>query len=97
MQGIQFVSEVWRWPTRRDDWYFVTLPAEFAEPIREIPREERGFRSVKVRATIGSTSWTTSIFPGQSDGTYSLPVKKSVRDAEGVLPGDVIAVSVELV
>ena len=96
MESIRFTSEVWRWESRRDDWYFVTLPAEFAEPIVETPREQRGFRSIKVRATIGSTSWTTSIFPGE-EGGYSLPVKRSVRDAEGVLPGDVIAVSVELV
>ena len=96
MDEIRFTSEVWRWQSRRDDWYFVTLPAEFAEPIVEMPHEERGFRSIKVRATIGSTSWTTSIFPGEAGG-YSLPVKRSVRDAEGVLPGDVIAVSVELI
>lgn len=96
MESIRFTSEVWRWQSRRDDWYFVTLPAEFAEPIVERPREQRGFRSIKVRATIGSTSWTTSIFPGE-EGGYSLPVKRNVRDAEGVLPGDVIAVSVELI
>ena len=97
MESIRFTSEVWRWESRRDDWYFVTVPAEFAEPIAEVPREERGFRSVKVRVTIGTTSWTTSIFPGGTGGGYSLPVKRAVRDAEGIMPGDVVAVSLDLI
>jgi len=97
MDAIRFSSEVWRWESRRDDWYFVTVPTQFAEPISEVPREERGFRSVPVRATIGGTSWTTSIFPGQSGGTYSMPVKRSVRDAEGIAPGDHVEVVLELI
>jgi len=97
MDEIRFSSELWRWESRRDDWYFVTVPAEFAEPIADMPRETRGFRSVPVRVTIGGTTWTTSIFPGESGGTYSLPVKRSVRDAEGIAPGDRVEVQVELV
>jgi hypothetical protein len=97
MDRIEFTSEVWRWQARRDDWYFVTVPEEFAEPIRDVPRETRGFRSVPVRVTIGGTSWKTSIFPAEDGQGYSLPVKKSVRDAEGILPGDVVEVSVVLI
>ncbi|MDJ0335620.1 DUF1905 domain-containing protein [Salinibacterium sp. G-O1] len=94
---VTFSSEVWRWQARRDDWFFVTLPAEFAEPIREVPRKSRGFRSVPVRATIGATTWTTSIFPAEKLEGYSLPVKKSVRAAEGIELGDVVEVTVELI
>ncbi|MBG6053748.1 hypothetical protein IWX81_000138 [Salinibacterium sp. CAN_S4] len=93
---VHFSSEVWRWQARRDDWFFVTLPAEFAEPIRDAPRESRGFRSVRVRATIGDTSWETSIFPAERSKGYSLPVKKSVRRAEDIELGDVVDVRVEL-
>lgn len=43
----------------------------------------RGFGSVRVRATIGGTPWTTSVFPA-TDG-YVLPVKRGARDAEAVV------------
>lgn len=97
MTVVAFTAEVWRWQARRDEWYFVTLPAEFAEPIRDIPRETRGFRSVRVRATIGATSWATSIFPAEKSVGYSLPVKKNVRLAEDIQLGDVVDVSLELI
>ncbi|MGV8895921.1 MAG: DUF1905 domain-containing protein [Rhodoglobus sp.] len=95
--AVHFSSEVWRWQARRDDWLFVTLPADFAPPILDAPRESRGFRSVRVAATIGATSWETSIFPAEKSEGYSLPVKKSVRVAEGIELGDVVDVTVALV
>jgi hypothetical protein len=96
MDEIRFTSELWRWESRRDDWYFVSLPVEFTEPISEVPREPRGFNLVKVRATVGDTSWTTSIVPMDS-GSYCLPMKRSVRDAEGIAPGDHVEVVFELI
>ena len=41
-----------------------------------------GFGSVRVEATIGGSTWRTSIFP--SDDAYILPIKKAVREAEGL-------------
>lgn len=95
----RFESEVRRWEARiRDDWYFVDLPPEQSAEIHEwadaLPRS--GFGAVKVRARVGGTSWSTSIFPGAS-GVYSLVLNARVRRAEGVDPGDVVAVEVELV
>ena len=85
---IEFESEVIRWDAREDSsWYFITLPEELSSDIKELPRPPRGFGSLRVRARIGLTSWMTSIFPG-SDG-YVLPLKKSVRDAEGLGLGKV--------
>lgn len=92
-----FDAPVWVWDARRTDvWTFVSLPAEESADIREfaggIPR---GFGSVKVTATIGATTWRTSIFPSK-DGAYVLPLKKAVRAAEGLAVGDVATVKVEL-
>ena len=56
----------------------------------------RGFGSVRVRATIGSSTWTTSIFPSSGAG-YVLPVKRSIRVAEALDVGDVVTVTVELI
>jgi hypothetical protein len=94
---VEFEAELWVWEARRTEtWTFVSLPVEASEEIRELTAgAARGFGSVKVRASIGGSTWTTSIFPG--GGGYVLPVKKAVRRAEGVEPGDVMAVAVELI
>lgn len=78
-------------------WVFVTLPESSSESIRSMPRPPApGFGSLRVRATVGDTTWSTSIFPDAKSGCYVLPVKKGVRRAEGVEVGDVIEVVVEL-
>ena len=95
---VEFEAELWLWDARRDDsWTFVSLPPEASEEIRELTEgHRRGFGSVRVRARVGSTSWTTSIFPGSGGGPYVLPVKRAVRKAEHLDVGDLAAVTVEL-
>jgi hypothetical protein len=51
---------------------------------------------VRVRATIGTSTWTTSIFPSSQAG-YVLPVKRPVRVAQALDVGDVATVTVELI
>jgi hypothetical protein len=96
---VDFDAELWIWDARRaDSWTFVSLPAEASEEIRELadgPR--RGFGSVRVKVTIGGSTWRTSIFPDGARGVYVLPVKRAVRRAESLDAGDVAAVTVELV
>lgn len=96
---VDFEGELWRWDARRDDtWVFVTLPVEASDDIRELTEgTRRGFGSVRVRVRIGTSLWSTSIFPGGGDGAYVLPVKKAVRRAEGIDAGDTASVSLELV
>jgi hypothetical protein len=95
---IRFDAEVWLWDARRaDTWTFVSLPAVESEEIRDLAGGlRRGFGSLRVRATIGSSTWATSIFPGSGPG-YVLPVKRSIRSAEALNVGDVATVTVELV
>jgi hypothetical protein len=94
-----FEAELWIWDARRDDsWTFVSLPAEASEEIRELsagPR--RGFGSVPVQVSIGTSTWRTSVFPDSASGVYVLPVKRAVRRTEGIEAGDVASVTVELV
>ncbi|WP_103354575.1 DUF1905 domain-containing protein [Amycolatopsis sp. CA-128772] len=94
-----FEAELWEWDARRtDSWTFVSLPAEASDDIRERsagPR--RGFGAVRVRVTVGATRWQTSIFPDSARSAYVLPVKRAVREAEGIDVGDVCTVSLELV
>jgi uncharacterized protein DUF1905 len=96
---IVFDAELWIWDARRgDSWTFVSLPVEASEEIRDLaggPR--RGFGSLRVRVTIGGSSWTTSIFPDGGRGCYVLPVKRAIRKAESLDTGDVASVTVELI
>jgi hypothetical protein len=74
----------------------VSLPAEASEQISEQAGPRRGFGSLRVRATVGGSTWTTSIFPDRTRG-YVLPIKGAVRKAETLAPGDIAAVTVELI
>ena len=96
---VVFDAELWIWDARRaDSWTFVSLPTEASEEIRDLaagPR--RGFGSLRVRVTVGGSTWTTSIFPDSARGSYVLPIKRAVRTAEALEAGDIAAVSVELI
>lgn len=83
--------------TAEAPWHFVTLPAGVADEIEDLPAAtRRGFGSLRVEATIGNTSWNTSIFPDSRTTSYLLPVKKAVREAEGLREGDLVDVALEV-
>lgn len=90
---LSFDAEVWLW--EGGSWHFVSLPAADADDIAEQSggrARARGFGSVPVQATIGATRWSTSIFPDKKRGSYVLPIKKAVREAEGAVAGTTVRV-----
>jgi hypothetical protein len=92
----RFRAELWV-HTGEAAWHFVTLPVDIADEIDELTADtKRGFGSVKVDVTVGSTTWSTSIFPDTSAESYVLPVKKPVRTGEGLHEGDLIDVTLAL-
>ena len=92
-----FQAELWRYDGEAG-WFFVSLPTEFADAISDEkgPLAKR-FGAVKVSVRIGSSRWTTSVFPDRGRGTYLLPVKKSVRLAEDLDAGDTIPIELTVV
>jgi len=93
---FEFAAPLWRYPGA-DGWHFVSLPPEISTDITDISIGiRRGFGSVRVAVTVGSTSWRTSIFPDSKTGTYLLPVKKAVRVAERLEVGDQIKAQLEI-
>ncbi len=95
--SYQFTAPLWKWKSD-SAWHFVTLPFEQADEIDErTAHVQRGFGSVKVRVTVGRTTWTTSVFPASGEESYILPVKAAVRKAEGIGEGDPVTVVLELV
>ncbi|HZM74903.1 MAG TPA: DUF1905 domain-containing protein [Candidatus Limnocylindrales bacterium] len=97
---VVFDAELWIWDARRaDSWTFVSLPKDVSEEIRDLAGEgpRRGFGSVPVRVTVGGSSWKTSIFPDAGKGCYVLPIKRAVRQAEGLETGDIATVTVKII
>ncbi len=90
-------SEVVLWPGAQGAWHFAYVDKKQSAQIRERyfgPR--RGFGAVRVRVKIRKTVWETSIFPDKRSGTYILPLKASVRRAEGIAHGDIINFTLNL-
>lgn len=94
--GYQFEAPLWLWDARKtDSWTFVTLPVDLSDDILDAAGSvARGFGSVRVEVTVGATTWRTSIFPGKD--AYVLPIKRAVRQAEGLEVGSTATVALEL-
>jgi hypothetical protein len=94
---FEFAAPLWRHPGA-DGWHFVSVPEEISDDIRDLTAGlRRGFGSVRVAVTVGRTSWRTSVFPAGRQGTFLLPMKKSVRAAEGLEAGDDVPMRLELI
>ena len=96
MSTYAFESTVWK-VADPGSWFFTTLPFDLSDEIEERHRERAGgFGSLKVRVRVGATSWTTSLFPSKQAEAYGLPVKKAVREAEGLDDGSPVSVELEV-
>jgi hypothetical protein len=91
----EFHAELWE-SDAMGAWVFVTVPEDISDDIRIVSGPPTGFGSVRVEVTIGTTTWRTSVFPDKSEGAYVLPVKRAVRRAEALEPGDVAGISLLL-
>ena len=82
----EFEAPLWRWSNRPDAlWTFVTLPQGLSDDLLELGEPyQHGFGSLRVAVTVGGTTWRTSVFPDSGRGAYVLPVKRAVREAEGI-------------
>jgi Domain of unknown function (DUF1905) len=96
MTTYDFTAELWLHSDMPGAWYFLTIPADAADEIKARSHgERRGFGSVRVQATIGQTTWATSIFPDTKSSSYLLPVKAAVRRETGIAEGDAISVTIK--
>ena len=97
-ETLTHTAPLWRWTGGKAAWFFVTIGGEDAEALaatalmRRLEGQGRAFGSIRVRATIGDSRFDTSVFPQKDEG-YILPVKASVRRAEGLAEGDEVTVT----
>jgi hypothetical protein len=87
---LEFSGEVWFW-RGPSPFHFVTVPEEESAELQATAAEVTyGWGMIPVEARIGSTRWTTSLFP--KNGGYVVPVKDKVRTAEQIDVGDTVTV-----
>ncbi|MEO0049373.1 MAG: hypothetical protein RL556_705 [Actinomycetota bacterium] len=97
MVKYEFASEIYRW-NAQDAWHFVSLPLDISQEIREVSSIlRRGFGSVRVKVTCGSSIWSTSVFPDSNLGCFVLPLKAQTRKEQGLKAGDTASFQIELV
>jgi hypothetical protein len=88
-------TTLWKYAGTKGAWFFVTIDETRAKKLKQsaLPKG-KGWGSIRVRVTIGKTTWPTSIFPTK-EGTYLLPIKASVRKRESIGNGDMVQVRFE--
>lgn len=86
---------VWLWQGENGQpakaaWYLLTIDGETAQAIRANAVNAAAWGSVYVEATIGGTTWRTSLFPSKTVGGWLLPLKAAVRKAEKLAEGTLV-------
>jgi hypothetical protein len=85
---LTFTGEVWFW-RGPSPYHFVTVPEDESAELQDTAAAvSYGWGMIPVAVVIGSTRWTTSLFP--KDGGYVVPLKDMVRRGEGIDVGDVV-------
>ena len=101
-EQITHTGTLWRWTgaTGTGVWFFITIDGAAGEALsgtalmRRMEGGQRGFGSLKVKARIGDSVFATSVFPSKEQG-WMLPVKASVRKAEGIDEGDLVEITLD--
>lgn len=94
MIAVSFAGDVWYW-RGPSPYFFVTVPEDESAELRAVARDVTyGWGMVPVRAEVGTTRWTTALFP--KDGLYVVPLKDAVRLGEDIDEGDTVTVRVEV-
>ena len=89
-------AKVWQYPGDAG-WHFITVPKDISDDIKKLfGGRARGWGSLRVTITLGSSTWDTSIFPDKKEGAYLLPLKANIRKKEHVLMGDTVDFLLEI-
>jgi hypothetical protein len=92
--NIVFTGTIWFWKGPAP-WYFVTIPEQQCRDLKAISGiVTYGWGMIPVHVRIGTTAWTTSLFP--KDGRYIVPIKASVRKAEHLAEGGTVTVRLDV-
>lgn len=91
-----FNAELQKFPGE-SGWFLVRVPTKYYSELKEISRSlGAGFGAIKVQATIGKSSWSTSVFPDNEDKSFILFVKKQIRASENIELCDKVSATVKI-
>jgi hypothetical protein len=91
---LAFNGEIffWKGPS---PFHFVTVPEDESEELRAVSGiVSYGWGVIPVAASIGTTTWKTSLFP--KDGGYVVPIRASVRTAQKLNLGDDVRIVLDV-
>jgi hypothetical protein len=91
---VEFSGAIWYWRGPAP-FHFLTVPEAPSRELKAmLPLVTYGWGMIPVEAQIGKTRFTTSMF--YKDERYVLPIKDSVRKAEGIDQGDEVTARIEV-
>lgn len=89
-------AKVWLYPGMAG-WHFITLSKALVSKLEKgYKKPKRGWGSIPVVITIGTSTWKTSMFPDKKSGSYVIPIKAQVRKKESIEAGDTISFSLKV-
>ncbi len=94
-QKFRFTSEIFLWK-EDSPWHFIALPEDITDDIEDSVSRRGGFGSISVHVTLGTSTWSTSLFPDSRRKTFILPIKKEIRRAEQVAAGDRVTIELAI-
>lgn len=99
MQGkikYDFTAVIWQ-HNSSGGWYFVTLPIELSNEIREnLQWQEEGWGRMKASAQIETMTWDTAIWYDTKLKSYLLPIKSEVRKKLNLSSNQSVEISILL-
>jgi hypothetical protein len=91
---LEFSGELWTWRGPAP-YHFVSVPEEASSALAAVaPAVSYGWGMIPVRARVGRTAWTTSVFP--KDGAYVVPIRDAVRHSEDLEVGRTVGLSLHI-
>lgn len=80
----EFTANAWQ-HSSPNGWYFVTLPTEISDEIREnFKWQQEDWGRLKVIAKIGNSEWKTALWYDTKHQSYLLPLKAEIRKKEKI-------------
>lgn len=95
--SYKIIEKVFLWPGETAAWHFVPVSKKVSQEIKEnFGAKAKGFRSIPVTVTVGTTTWDTSIFLDSHSNMYLLPLKAKARNAEDIWAGDTLTYTIKI-
>lgn len=94
--SYQIDAPIWLY-TGKTAWHFITIPEDISGHIKAFCEQKTpGFGSVRVKVTIGTTSWNTTLFPDSKTKCYGLPIKAGIRKKNKLFAGDAVTLRLDI-